>query len=138
MTTQDLGIDALQRALHAAAERASHLQVAAAVAIVGASGDLLAFLAHPTTRAVPRQLAQDKAYTAAGFGMSTADLGALLQADPTLAPLAKAERLLPLGGGVPLFAKGALIGAVGVSGGAVDQDILIAEAAAATLAGEGS
>lgn len=136
MTTPDHSIDMLQLALRTAAEKASQLHVAAAVAIVGPGGDLLAFVAHPATRVIPRRLAQDKAYTAAGFGMPTSDLATLLEADPAMAPLAKAERLLPVGGGVPLFVEGALVGAVGVSGGTVDEDISIADAAAATLVGQ--
>jgi uncharacterized protein GlcG (DUF336 family) len=39
--------------------------------------------------------------------------------------------LAPFGGGVPIEAGGELVGAVGVSGGAVSQDREIAEAAAA-------
>src|SRR5215510_15971546 len=47
------------------------------------------------------------------------------------------DGLAPFGGGVPLRnADGALLGAVGVSGGAVAQDAEIAQAAAATLAGK--
>lgn len=135
MTTDQANVEALQRAMRAAVDVAAQLQIAPAVAIVGPTGDLLAFLAHPETRAVPRRLAQDKAYTAAGFGMRTSALAALVQEDPAMAPLVKADRLLPVGGGVPLFAEGHLIGAVGVSGGTVDQDIAIAEEAAGTLAG---
>jgi uncharacterized protein GlcG (DUF336 family) len=44
--------------------------------------------------------------------------------------------LAPFAGGLPLVDRsGAMIGAVGVSGGAVSQDLEIAQAAAAALAG---
>src|SRR5262245_47548703 len=47
------------------------------------------------------------------------------------------DGLAPFAGGMPLRnADGELLGAVGVSGGAVAQDADIAQAAAATLAGE--
>ena len=47
------------------------------------------------------------------------------------------DGLAPFGGGVPLRSgNGELLGAVGVSGGAVAQDAEIAQAAAATLARE--
>ena len=42
--------------------------------------------------------------------------------------------LAPYGGGVPLRGEGELVGAVGVSGGAIAQDLEIAEMAAAALA----
>ena len=46
------------------------------------------------------------------------------------------DGLAPFGGGVPLRSvEGELLGAVGVSGGAVAQDAEIAQAAAAALAG---
>jgi cob(I)alamin adenosyltransferase len=41
--------------------------------------------------------------------------------------------LIFFGGGVPLKSGGTVIGAVGVSGGAVDEDVQVANAAAAAL-----
>jgi uncharacterized protein GlcG (DUF336 family) len=41
--------------------------------------------------------------------------------------------LIFFGGGVPLKSGGSVIGAVGVSGGAVDDDVQVANAAAAAL-----
>ncbi len=38
------------------------------------------------------------------------------------------------GGGVPIVADGAVIGAVGVSGGSAEEDVQVAEAGAAVLA----
>jgi uncharacterized protein GlcG (DUF336 family) len=44
--------------------------------------------------------------------------------------------LAPFGGGIPLRSPdGRLLGAIGISGGAVTQDIEIAEAGAAALTG---
>jgi uncharacterized protein GlcG (DUF336 family) len=44
--------------------------------------------------------------------------------------LVKDDRLVVTGGGVPVLAGGALIGAVGVSGESAEQDQAIAEAGA--------
>jgi uncharacterized protein GlcG (DUF336 family) len=41
--------------------------------------------------------------------------------------------LIVFGGGVPIFANGYFIGAVGVSGGTVDQDVQIATAGATAV-----
>jgi uncharacterized protein GlcG (DUF336 family) len=38
-----------------------------------------------------------------------------------------------VGGGLPLSLRGAVVGAVGVSGGSVEQDVEVAEAMAAAL-----
>jgi uncharacterized protein GlcG (DUF336 family) len=41
--------------------------------------------------------------------------------------------LIFFGGGVPLKSGGSIVGAVGVSGGAVEDDVAVANAAAAAL-----
>ena len=48
-----------------------------------------------------------------GFGLNTTNGG----------------RVVIFGGGIPIKNNGAVIGAVGASGGSVEQDVLVAEAA---------
>jgi uncharacterized protein GlcG (DUF336 family) len=45
--------------------------------------------------------------------------------------------LVAFGGGIPLHAGGELVGAVGVSAGSVEQDVTVADAAAAAFTGSG-
>ena len=52
---------------------------------------------------------------------------------PLLHGIVKTDRLIVFGGGVPVRADAALIGAVGVSGGSAQQDQAVAEAGAAAL-----
>jgi glc operon protein GlcG len=47
--------------------------------------------------------------------------------------LAHAPRMTLLGGGVPIVVGGAVVGAIGVGGGTIDQDIVVAEAGLAAL-----
>jgi uncharacterized protein GlcG (DUF336 family) len=58
----------------------------------------------------------------------------MIEGEPALREgIVHRDRLVVFGGGVPLRVDGALVGAVGVSGGSAEQDREIAEAGAAAL-----
>jgi uncharacterized protein GlcG (DUF336 family) len=63
--------------------------------------------------------------------MRTADMLPLVQPGQALYPLPALAggRFCPMGGGVPLTESGQVFAGVGVSGGTVDQDVAIVEAA---------
>jgi uncharacterized protein GlcG (DUF336 family) len=66
--------------------------------------------------------------------MPTGDWWRVLESEPPLLHgIVKTDRLVVFGGGVPLVADGRTIGAVGVSDGSSEQDVLIAEAGAAAV-----
>src|SRR6185312_6713076 len=65
---------------------------------------------------------------AASFGMATHQWNQYM-AEPAVAPLAHHPRLTPVGGGVPIFHEGRLVGGIGVSGGTSAQDHEAAEEA---------
>ena len=80
-------------------------------------------------------IALGKARTAALFGMRTEDIGEFCKPGGTSPSLEQTNGgLVVFAGGIPIIGSdGAVIGAVGISGGAVVQDLDIAEAAAAAL-----
>ena len=83
------------------------------------------------------QVAQDKAYTAVGFGLPTHGWHDFIKDDAPLAAGAPAgiDRLVVFGGGYPLPRRGEeLVGGIGVSGGHYSEDMKVAEAALAVLA----
>ena len=61
-------------------------------------------------------VATDKAWTAASFRTSTANLANQTQAGQTLSGLRGLPRVLAVGGGLPIEAAGSPLGAIGVSG----------------------
>ena len=68
-------------------------------------------------------IAKDKAYTAAVFGASTDDLSNALKDNPVLHHgIAIRPGVVLFGGGLPIVEDGAVIGAIGVSGGSEDDD----------------
>jgi ferredoxin len=86
--------------------------------------------------AAPRtaELAVSKAYTAAAFHTATAEVAALAR-QPWLRSLVVSHRgrLVPAPGGLVIFDGITIIGAVGVAGGTLDQDVLWCQAAFAVL-----
>jgi uncharacterized protein GlcG (DUF336 family) len=77
------------------------------------------------------EISERKAYTSALVGLRTAEILPLVQPGQPLYPLSMVSggKYCAMGGGVPLTTEGELIAGVGVSGGTVDQDIAIVEAA---------
>src|SRR6478735_9940132 len=77
------------------------------------------------------ELAERKAYTSALVGLRTADLVPLVQPGEALYPLLAVSggRYSAIGGGVPVTSDGQVIAGVGVSGGTVEQDVAVIEAA---------
>jgi uncharacterized protein GlcG (DUF336 family) len=77
------------------------------------------------------EISERKAYTSALVGQRTADLGPMALPGQPLYPLLMMSggRFTSMGGGVPLLQDGHVVAGVGVSGGTVDQDVAIVEAA---------
>ena len=121
--------------LQAAVNKASGLGIKATVSVVDASGRQLAFLKMAGSFLVSSELSQKKAITAAGMGLNTVDLENVLASAPArvLDGLNQAGDFTMIGGGVPLYRDGVLVGGIGVSGGSEDEDIECARFAAQAI-----
>jgi uncharacterized protein GlcG (DUF336 family) len=77
------------------------------------------------------EIAERKAYTSALVRMRTADLFPMVQPGQPLYPLSTVAggKYCAMGGGAPLTHAGEVVAGVGVSGGSVDEDVAIVEAA---------
>ena len=127
-----IGLSAAQRALNTAVGHAKSLDVRVAIAVADRAGNLVAYGRMDGAPLLSGQIAQDKAYTVAAFGLATHEWFDLIKDDPALLHgMVKTDRLIVFGGGTGIFADGELVGAVGVSGGSAEQDRRIAEAGAA-------
>ena len=126
----------LARAMLEAAERkAAEMGHAFVIAIVDDSGVLKAFSRMDGAALVSVQIAQDKAYTAVGFGLATDAWHDFVKDDPPLAMGAGAgiDRLIMFGGGYPIKLGGAVVGGIGVSGGHYSHDMEVAQAGLSAL-----
>ncbi|MFG2636112.1 heme-binding protein [Streptomyces sp. NPDC048362] len=125
----ELLVDAARRAAEGAG-------VTVSVTVLDAGGHLLAFRRDDRAVLISGETSTRKAYTALQLNAPTADLvdavqpGGLFHTLPT----ALDRPLLFIAGGVPLHRDGRLIGAIGVGGGAPEQDHGFATAAVQTLA----
>lgn len=100
------------------------------VSVVDESGVQKAFARMDGAPLLSVQVAQDKAYTAAGFQMPTDGWFDFIKGDEPLrlgAPTG-IDRLVVFGGGYPITIDGAVVGGVGVSGGHYTQDMAVAQA----------
>lgn len=105
------------------------------ICVVDESGVQKAFARMDGAPLLSVQVAQDKAYTAAGFGISTDGWFDFIKEDEPLrlgAPTG-IDRLVVFGGGYPVTVDGTIIGGVGVSGGHYSQDMAVARAAMSAL-----
>jgi uncharacterized protein GlcG (DUF336 family) len=134
---QSVSADLARRMITAAEEKAREIAVAMNIAVVDESGVLKAFSRMDGAALLSVQIAQDKAYTAVGFGMPTHGWFDFIKDDPPLAAGATSgiDRLVIFGGGYPITIDGAVVGAIGVSGGHYSQDQEVAEAGLAVLSG---
>jgi uncharacterized protein GlcG (DUF336 family) len=105
------------------------------IAIVDAAGNLKAFCRMDGAFLGSIDIAVNKARTARYFNMSTAALGAAAQPGQELYGIEVTNNSLIIFGGSELLldAKGVIVGAVGVSGGSVAEDVNVAKAGVAAL-----
>jgi len=128
-------LDAAQAAVDAARQRAEEIGVPMNIAVVDEGNNLTAFARMDGAWLGSIDIAQNKAYTSRAFDMSTKDLAPLCQPNQPLFGIHASNqgRLIVFAGGIPLHTNGAVAGAIGVSGGSVEQDHDVAAAGAATF-----
>ena len=130
-----IGWPAASRAVQAAVQEAQRLGVRVNVAVVDASGLPAAFLRMPGAPLHSIDIATDKAYTAASFGLPTGQWSQALLAhsEAVRGGLVLRPRFVAFGGGLPIVEDGVRIGGIGVSGGSEEEDTQCAQAGLAAL-----
>jgi uncharacterized protein GlcG (DUF336 family) len=134
-TTMRVSLNSAEAIIAAARRRAEEIGVPMNIAVVDDGNNLVAFARMEGAWLGSIDIAMGKAYTARAFDMSTKDLVPMSQPGQPLFGITASNqgRLIIFAGGIPLKADGAVVGAVGVSGGLVDQDQQVAEAGAAAF-----
>jgi uncharacterized protein GlcG (DUF336 family) len=126
--------EAAQRLIDAGEAEASARDLALVFAVCDESGVLKAFRRMDGAALMSVQIAQDKAYTAAGFGLATNAWHELIEGDSQIGHGAGGiDRLVAFAGGVPITVDERLVGGFGVSGAHYSQDLEVAQAALATV-----
>lgn len=124
-----------QRIIQAATKHAKSLEVTVNIAVLDAGAHLKAFRRMDGAVLGAIDLAIRKAKTAVLFEIDSEAVWEYARPGAPAADLHLSNGILaPFAGGIPLrSAAGELLGAIGVSGGAVAQDRAVAEAGAAVL-----
>jgi len=132
---ESVPLSTAQEVVEAARAKAEEIGVPMNIAVVDEGNNLTAFARMDGAWLGSIDIAQNKAYTARSFDMSTKDLAPLCQPNQPLFGINASNqgRLIIFAGGIPLEAGGEVVGAVGVSGGSVEQDQEVAEAGVAAF-----
>jgi uncharacterized protein GlcG (DUF336 family) len=131
----DLNLEEAKKVVEGAELKAKEIGVPMNIAVVDVGGNVVAFERMDKAWLGSIDIAMNKAYTAVAFNMTTEDLGKASQPREALFGIHASNKgkLIIFGGGIPLRTGDELVGAIGVSGGAVPQDIEVAEAGAAAF-----
>jgi uncharacterized protein GlcG (DUF336 family) len=130
-----IAASAAHNCVGAAVKAAEAMGVRVNVAVVDASGVLAGFLRMPGAPLHSVEIAIDKAYTAASFGLPTSKWTEVLSQHSIAVRegLVMRPRFVAFGGGLPMVEGGQRIGAIGVSGASEEQDEVIARAGLTAL-----
>jgi len=114
-----------------AESEAMKIGVPMSMAVVDSEGGLQLFKRMDGTLPVSTELAASKAFTAAVLRTPTHTVGELAQPGAELYGIQHTHngRIILFGGGYPLCLGDQVVGGIGVSGGTVEQDMLVAEPA---------
>ena len=134
VTKSSISAAAAADIIRAAEAKAAEMGVPMVIAVVDESGVLKAFSRMDGAALLSVDIAQDKAYTAVAFGISTDGWFDFIKNDPPLLHgIIKTPRLIVYGGGYPLKVGDAVVGGIGVSGGHYEQDMVVAQAGVVAL-----
>ncbi|MGI4959807.1 MAG: GlcG/HbpS family heme-binding protein [Janthinobacterium lividum] len=105
------------------------------IAVADVGGNLIAHVRMDGAWLGSIDISIKKAFSARAFDMSTDDLSGASQSGQSLFGINSTNngKIVIFGGGVPILKDGKVVGAVGASGGSVENDIKVAEAAASAF-----
>jgi len=135
MTRSTVSVDLTdaRRIISAAERQAIEIGIPYNIAVVDGGGGLVAHVRMDGAWLGSVDIAINKAWTARAFDASTEDLSHLTQSGQQGFGLntTNDSKVVIFGGGIPIKRDGVVIGAVGASGGSVEQDVAVARAAIA-------
>lgn len=129
--SREITLEVAELMLQAAKRKAAELKIIEDIAVVDATGHLKAFARMDGAWLGSIDIAIRKARTARLFDMETSEIGKMSQPGESVYGVELSNGgLISFGGGIPLKdSDGMVIGAIGVSGSSVDNDVKVAQAA---------
>lgn len=119
----------------AALKKATEIKVPVVFSVVDNGGNLLYLERMDDAFVTSVDIAINKAFTAWALKKGTNELSEVVLPGESLygLNLTNNSRIITFGGGFPIVINGEIVGAVGVSGGTVEEDMEIAKAALKSL-----
>lgn len=131
-----INLEVAKKLMDSAEKKANELKVPMVISIVDEGGNLIACHRMDDALLVSIELAQNKAWTSVALKMTTESLAQVATVGKELYGINTTHngRVIVFGGGIPLYNdNNRIIGAVGVSGGSVEEDISVAQSAVNAL-----
>lgn len=123
-----LNLESAKKIVEAGERKAKELGLDFVIAVVSKDGKLILEAKMDEAIFASIDIAFKKAYTAAALKIATSDLTELIKPTGSLYGLQNDSRYIVFGGGELLKIDGEIVGAVGVSGGSVEEDTAVAKA----------
>ncbi|MUG69381.1 MULTISPECIES: GlcG/HbpS family heme-binding protein [Paenibacillus] len=128
---KSMTLETAKHVIKAAEQKAKELRISQVIAIVDEGGNFTACHRMDDAWLASIDIAQNKAWTAVALRMPTSHLAHLAAPHAELYGINTTNhgRVVVFGGGIPLVREGRIVGAVGVSGSTVANDVEVAKAA---------
>jgi len=138
LTIKRLSLDDARKLIRGAARKAKKIGVPMCIAVTDEAGNMIAFERMDGAKILSVDLSADKAFTAAVSKRPTHEYNELCQPGSLVFGIHTSSkgRFSIVGGGYPVVVRGSVVGAVGLSGGAAEQDMECALAALKAFAGK--
>lgn len=125
-----VNLEVAKQIISGAEEEASNIGVQMVISVLDEGGNLIATHRMDDAWLASIDIAQNKAWTSVALKMPTSNLEEATVPNAELYGLNTTNqgRIVVFGGGFPLEVDGKVVGAVGVSGSSVENDVKVAEA----------
>lgn len=128
---KELSLDIVKVMAKAAEEKALEINVPVVFSAVDKGANLMLMHRMEDAFVTSIDISINKAFTAVCLKQGSHEIADAVQPGASLygLQLTNNARIVPFGGGLPIIVDGQVVGAVGVSGGTVEEDMSIAQAA---------
>jgi uncharacterized protein GlcG (DUF336 family) len=128
-TFYEIRLESAKKMAELAEKKAKELGVSIVFSVVDRGGNLILLQKMENAYFTSIDISINKAFTSVALKISTDKVAPLVQPGESLYGLQLTNncRIVPFGGGIPIEVDGQIVGAVGISGGTVEEDIMIAE-----------
>ncbi|SCI25128.1 cob(I)yrinic acid a,c-diamide adenosyltransferase [Romboutsia sp. 1001713B170207_170306_H8] len=133
--SKDFNLANIKKMAEFAEKKAIEINVPMVFSAVDEGGNIILVHRMENSLLASLDISQNKAYTALSLKMPTSDLTDLAKESGSLYGIQSSNdnRIVIFGGGFPIEVNGKIVGAIGVSGGTVEEDMEIAQYAINSL-----